>query len=491
MTTLRSVRTVGEDRRTILSVAATPPGMIVLDRDLRIVSVHAAVPLGRVGAAETDVGALLAAVDADVHHAIVAAVARVLETGCAESGIEIAAATGRHVLSLFPAGGPAAETVTCVFAGAPVLGGRADEPAAIVEAAGDAIVSMDLQGIVRSWNPGAERLYGYSAGEAIGRPIALVEPTIPREQWAEITRRIAAGQGDQRHEAVRSRKDGARVDVWVTAAPVHDADGRLVGIAEIGRDVTVRRRNERLTERALRESERRRRQMLASMLHAEEVERSRIATELHDDTVQVMIASMMAMDRVALVAQKTGSAQLESAVCVVRATLEEATNRTRRLMFELRPAVLLRDGLVAAVRVLVQQVGRETGASARVRGAVARYDHSIEELVYRSVQEALANVRKHARPDSIAVTLDDRRGMIRAEICDDGLGFDIVDARSRPQSALHLGLDALHERVGAVGGTVEIISSRGKGTCVRLTVPVAGFERATGGRHQATVTLDR
>ena len=156
------------------------------------------------------------------------------------------------------------------------------------------------------------------------------------------------------------------------------------------------------------------------MLHAEEVERSRIATELHDDTVQVMIASMMAMDRVALVAQKSGSAQLESAVSVARATLEEATDRTRRLMFELRPAVLLRDGLVAAVRVLAQQVGRETGASARVRGAVARYDHSIEELVYRSVQEALANVRKHAQPDSITVTLDEHRGMIRAEICDDG-----------------------------------------------------------------------
>jgi two-component system sensor histidine kinase UhpB len=156
-------------------------------------------------------------------------------------------------------------------------------------------------------------------------------------------------------------------------------------------------------------------------------------------------------------------------------------------MFELRPAVLLRDGLVAAVRVLAQQVARETGATARVRGAVARHDHSIEELVYRSVQEALANVRKHARPDSITVTLDERRGVICAEICDDGLGFDIVDARTRPQSALHLGLDALHERVGAIGGTVEIISSRGKGTCVRFTVPVAGFERTGRNRQQAAL----
>jgi len=224
-------------------------------------------------------------------------------------------------------------------------------------------------------------------------------------------------------------------------------------------------------------------EIVASMLHAEEVERSRIATELHDDTVQVMTASLMAMDRVALVAQRNGSAQLEAAVAVARATLEEATDRTRRLMFELRPAVLLRDGLLAAIRVLAQQAGRETGARARVRGVIGRYDHSIEELVYRSVQEALANVRKHAQPDSISVTLADRRGMIWAEICDDGLGFDVVDAGSRPQAALHLGLDALHERIHAVGGSVHVDSSPGKGTCVSLTVPVPGADGAAGSQR--------
>ena len=143
-------------------------------------------------------------------------------------------------------------------------------------------------------------------------------------------------------------------------------------------------------------------------------------------------------------------------------------------MFELRPAVLLRDGLVAAVRVLAQQVGRETGARARVRGVVGRYDHSVEELVYRSVQEALANVRKHAQPASIAVTLAERRGMIWAEICDDGLGFDVVDARTRPQAALHLGLDALHERIRAVGGTVQSTPRRARARVCSLTRAGAG-----------------
>jgi signal transduction histidine kinase len=340
-----------------LSGASAPAGVFVLDRDLRIVSVHAAAPLGRVAAGQ--MGAPLADIDPAVHRVIAPAAARVFATGCAEAGLDVVAATGRHTVSLFGAPGQQAATLTCVYSQA---AGSAASPAAVVQA-------------------------------------------------------------------------------------VRESD-----------------------------VERGRREVVATMLRAEEVERRRIAAALHDDTVQVMIASMMAMDRVALAAHREGVPKLAAAAALARATLEEATDRTRRLMFELRPAVLLRDGIVAAVRVLVQQVGRETGAAARVRGTLGRYDHPIEELVYRSVQEALANVRKHARPEAISVTLVERGGTIRAEVCDDGLGFDMIDARTRPHSPLHLGLDTLHERIGAVGGTVEIISSRGNGTCVRLSVPLAGFE---------------
>jgi PAS domain S-box-containing protein len=481
MTTSENGWAVAEGRRVGLSIAVAPEGVVVVDGELRIVAVHAAGPLGRVG--PDDVGSLLRAADPDLHKVISSAVGRVLRTGHAEVGVEVMGPPGGQVVSLFPAGGPAATTVSCVFGAAAPAGAGAFAATAVVEASPDAIVATDLEGIIRSWNPGAERLYGYDAAEVIGRSITLLEIFDRREQWSALWRGVTPGERSIERDTVRRRKDGSRVEVWLTVSRMCDAAGGVVAISEIGRDVTDRRREERATERALRESERHRRQIVASMLHAEEVERSRIATELHDDTVQVMTASLMAMDRVALVAQRNGSAQLEAAVAVARATLEEATDRTRRLMFELRPAVLLRDGLLAAIRVLAQQAGRETGARARVRGVIGRYDHSIEELVYRSVQEALANVRKHAQPDSISVTLADRRGMIWAEICDDGLGFDVVDAGSRPQAALHLGLDALHERIRAVGGSVHVDSSPGKGTCVSLTVPVPGADDAAGSQR--------
>ncbi len=457
-----------------LPVVAAPAGMLVLDPDLRIVAVHAAAPFGLLG--EGHAGVPLERADAAVHDCLAAAAARVLETGRAEVGLEAVVSTGRHAVSLFPSADGAAG-VTCVYGPA----AAAADADAIVAATADAIVTTDTEGIIRTWNPGAERIYGYPAAEALGRPISMLDPPDRRPGSRELMRKVGNGERRRRREVVRVRADGARVAVSLTVTPLCDLAGRPAGIAEIGRDVTGRRRDERRTERALRESERRRREIVASMLQAEEVERSRIATALHDDTVQVMIASLMAMDRVALVAQKNGSAHLASAVAVARATLEEATDRTRRLMFELRPSVLLREGLLAAVRVLAEQVARETGATARVRGSVGRYDHAVEELVYRSVQEALANVRKHAHPSTIAVALLEHAGSLRAEVCDDGLGFDVVDARTRPQSALHLGLDALQERIGAVGGAVDIISAPGKGTCVRFTVPLADF--ASGSRQ--------
>ncbi len=224
-------------------------------------------------------------------------------------------------------------------------------------------------------------------------------------------------------------------------------------------------------ERALAESEQRRREILASMLQAEEVERSRIATELHDDTVQVMAASLMALDRAALVAAKAGNERMASALGVARATLEEATERTRRLMFELRPAVLHDHGPVAAMRLLAGEVAHEVGATSVVTGPAGRYDLAVEELVYRSAQEALANVRKHARASRITVRLDEHDGVLVGEVADDGRGFDLDDVRSRPGAALHMGLDSMVERVRAAGGDVTIDSEPGAGTRVRFAVP--------------------
>ncbi|MDI7275668.1 MAG: PAS domain S-box protein, partial [Anaerolineae bacterium] len=123
--------------------------------------------------------------------------------------------------------------------------------AAIVEYSDDAILGIDLHGIVQNWNPGAERLYGYSAEEMIGRSLA---PAIPPErsgELADLLARIGRGESIPRYETVRLRRDGSRVDVSLNASPIKDAEGRVIGVSWTAHDITEQVR----AEEALRASE--------------------------------------------------------------------------------------------------------------------------------------------------------------------------------------------------------------------------------------------
>lgn len=239
---------------------------------------------------------------------------------------------------------------------------------------------------------------------------------------------------------------------------------------------------ERDARLAAAESERRRREVLAEMLQAEEAERTRIATALHDDTVQVLAASLIALDQLAAAATSGNPERVTSTAKRARETLAEATERTRRLMFELRPTVLHDYGLVAASRVLLEQAARETGATTRLSGQVGRYHLVLEEALYRGVQEALANVRKHSHATEVAVAFEEHAGMLVCEVIDDGRGFDPSEARARPDAALHLGLSHVIERVRGAGGNVLVASAPGEGTHVRISIPV---ERRASGRHES------
>ncbi len=132
--------------------------------------------------------------------------------------------------------------------------------AAIVESSDEAIISKDLNGIITSWNNGAELLFGYTAREAIGQPIHLLIPPERLDEEAMIMERIRRGERIQHFETVRRRKDGALLDVLLSISPVIDAHGRIVGAAKIARDITERKR----ADDRLRESETRFRTMANS-----------------------------------------------------------------------------------------------------------------------------------------------------------------------------------------------------------------------------------
>ncbi len=117
--------------------------------------------------------------------------------------------------------------------------------ASIVESCGDAIVGKTLDGIVVSWNGGAERLYGYTAGEMIGTPITRLFPPYRPDELPDLMQRIKRGEHVESYETVRLRKDGSPIDVSLTISPVRDpATGEIIGASTVARDITRIKREE-------------------------------------------------------------------------------------------------------------------------------------------------------------------------------------------------------------------------------------------------------
>jgi PAS domain S-box-containing protein len=122
--------------------------------------------------------------------------------------------------------------------------------ASIVESSDDAIISKDLNGVVVTWNKGAERIFGYTVDEMVGKPIALLIPPERVNEEPEILDRLRHGERIDHYETVRVRKDGRRIDISLTVSPIRDAEGRIVGASKIARDITERKLSERALNQA-------------------------------------------------------------------------------------------------------------------------------------------------------------------------------------------------------------------------------------------------
>ena len=118
---------------------------------------------------------------------------------------------------------------------------------AIVESSDDAIISKNLDGIIVSWNKGAERLYGYTAEEVVGKPLSILIPPDHPDELPAIMEQLKRGERIEHFETKRLRKDGSQVDVSVTISPVKRADGKIIGASKIARDITARKRAEQTT----------------------------------------------------------------------------------------------------------------------------------------------------------------------------------------------------------------------------------------------------
>jgi two-component system, NarL family, sensor histidine kinase UhpB len=317
--------------------------------------------------------------------------------------------------------------------------------------------------------PQIEQILGYPRSRWAEEPGFWRECIHPDDRDAAVERhdRFVRGGESYVDEYRMLRADGATRWIRETAAVVggDDAPSLVQGVVA---DVTDRR----TAEGVMHERERQRMSVLAAMVAAEEDERHRIAGELHDDSIQVMTATLFGLDRLIRAADAGDAAGAAGAARLVRETLAEATERTRRLSFELRPPALEMHGVGRAVRVLADELGEGAGFEIAVRTRLRRYDKTTETLVFRAVREALTNARKHARPAHVEVTVVERGGAIECVVQDDGVGFDVALVRTPARVRLHFGLDALEERLRLAGGRLDVDSEPGRGTRISMSIPV-------------------
>jgi PAS domain S-box-containing protein len=339
----------------------------------------------------------------------------------------------------------------------------------LLEFAPDAMVCADSSGAIVVVNRAAELMFGYRRHELIGRPIEQLVPErfrgVHRRHRATYIQDPRSRAAGGRPPAFGLRKDGTEFAAEISLSGIRTAEGTLM-MAAI-RDIT-----ERLRAEARAEEEVHRRAIVAAILEAEAAERARIASSLHDDTVQVMTASLVMLDRLAEAVRRYGDADVQALIDGTRTVVEGATERTRHLTFELRPAVLHESGISSALEEIVRQAGEAIGAEVSMSAPAERFDWAVEELVYRTVQEAVANIRKHSQARHITVTVERRDEGLRGVVADDGCGFDVAAATDPSVQVLHMGMNAMIERVRMAGGAIVVDSSPARGSRVSFQLPL-------------------
>ncbi|HYB72029.1 MAG TPA: ATP-binding protein [Candidatus Sulfotelmatobacter sp.] len=227
----------------------------------------------------------------------------------------------------------------------------------------------------------------------------------------------------------------------------------------------------------LREKEEARGELLRKLITAQEEERKRIARELHDETSQVLATLALGLEAAA--AAPTPDAAREK-LAGLRKLAVDALDGVHRIIHALRPSALDDLGLVSAIRwyaeTLLEPHGLEVDLT--VRGDEGRLPPAVETALFRTVQEALTNVAKHAEADRVAIAVAFRPEALEIRVEDDGRGFDVAEAL-RGEGA-GLGLLGMRERMSLLDGTLDIASRPGGGT--RLTIRVPRREEAPGGQ---------
>ncbi|HEX8817852.1 MAG TPA: chemotaxis protein CheB [Terriglobales bacterium] len=363
--------------------------------------------------------------------------------------------------------------------------------AAIVESSDDAMVSKTLDGTIRSWNKGAERLLGYTAEEAIGQNITLIIPVDRLEEETTILERVRRAEPVEHFETVRRRKDGSLVDVSLTISPVKDSSGRVVGASKVARDITEKKRAERILQQAHDHLESLVAERTASMRHlslkllsVQDEEHRSISRELHDSVGQHLAGIKMNLDQ--LRKQELSEKQAEM-LSHLSESIEKCMAETRTISHLLHPPLIDELGFSAAAKWYVEQFSERSGIKVNLELSNSRrLPHSVELPLFRILQASLSNVHRHSQSSSVDIRFAISESEARLEIKDFGTGIDpqLLNRFNQNRGGSGIGLAGMRERLRELQGHLEV-ESDSNGTLIRAVIPLSASSSAKKSKRQS------
>ncbi|RKR38558.1 PAS domain-containing sensor histidine kinase [Paraburkholderia sp. BL17N1] len=340
---------------------------------------------------------------------------------------------------------------------------------AIIRSSMEAIITIDEQQRVVIFNPMAEQIFGCSAMDAIGAPLARFIPERFRAAHAQhvaqfgVTGVSDRQMGNQRVLA-GLRANGEEFPLEASISQIRDGDTRLYTV--MLRDITERVK----AERAQRQSREELRELSANLQKIREDEKTRIARELHDDLGQQLTALKMDISSVELALDASAGAAVRDQLQGMRRLIDTTVASVRRIAADLRPVMLDDLGLIPAIEWLANDFTNRYGIDVerQIETGDARFSPAGATALFRIVQEALTNVARHADATLVTLNLQAKDQAFELSIADNGQGAH----RTAEPAAKSFGLLGVRERAHMLGGAVEIHTAHGKGFVLTVTIPV-------------------
>ena len=336
----------------------------------------------------------------------------------------------------------------------------------IVETANEGIMIADISGTITFVNPRMAEMLGYSADEMVGKPgLDFVDPS---ERPAGSVRTEQRKRGTSESYDIKFRhKNGKEVWLHASGTPTKDDKGKHNGNLAMYTDITERKQ----AEEALVQANDQLKQYGHRITQVQEEERKRIAYELHDDTAQYLSLLKLELDSL-LHSKKIQDPQVLEKLKHLEKDAGRAVDEVRRYSHELRPAILDNLGLHAALEQIAEDANKvnQIAVEVDVEGEEPSMPDEVKLGLFRIAQEAINNARKHAKATHATLSLKFLGSKLILTVKDNGIGFDVQEAKVRSKNKGSLGLMSMQERARLLDACLKIESEPGKGTTVSAEV---------------------